>query len=483
MNAHLVGSASFETAFDQRGPVKRHQRAVMRHRVLAPPFLDQRHLLAIMARPADGTPDRARRWQRPAGGDAAIGALDGMVGELPRQPFVRHVRLGHDQQARGILVDTMDDPGPRHAADAGKLPLAMVQQRVNQRAVQIACGRVDNQPRRLVDHDQVGVFVDHHQGNVLRHRLGRHDLGHPDGKGPARARLGRSLRRDAAAHFDPALLDQGLYALAREAGDVRQRPVKPQPASFEHAGNDIFASPHGPHYVGGWPARCKKGRSNWDTLPDPALLQCGKKFCKGGGEPALQPAGSARSGPVKGAELLFLKDGRLSRLFMIVAAFATAASAGCLAGAAGAEPPAVAGTPVVTGAPTVTSTPAVTGTPAGPAPAVAPQPGAQPEAAAPASGPIGYFTAGKLADRCQEDSAYSMSYCFAYLAAVHDTARAYEVWLSEKEFCIPPAISQDDLRKTYLAHLAANPGHRLGQAGSVIIVALKEAYPCPPATP
>lgn len=76
-----------------------------------------------------------------------------------------------------------------------------------------------------------------------------------------------------------------------------------------------------------------------------------------------------------------------------------------------------------------------------------------------------------------------MSYCFAYLAAVHDTARAYEVWLSEKEFCIPPAVSQDDLRKAYLAHLTANPGHRLGQAGSVIIVALKEAYPCPPASP
>jgi hypothetical protein len=140
-----------------------------------------------------------------------------VVGELPGQPFVRDIGLGHDQQARGILVDAMDDPRPRDAADARKLATAMVQQGVDQRTIGIARRRVDDQPRRLVDHDQVRVFVNDRQRNILGHRFRRRRFRHADGVRRTRRGLGRGLRRDAPGDFDLAFLDQRLDPLARQA--------------------------------------------------------------------------------------------------------------------------------------------------------------------------------------------------------------------------------------------------------------------------
>lgn len=91
---------------------------------------------------------------------------------------------------------------------------------------------------------------------------------------------------------------------------------------------------------------------------------------------------------------------------------------------------------------------------------------------------LGYLTAAQLAERCSDSSPASASYCFAYVAAVHDTARAYEVWLGQKEFCIPPATPQSELRRAFLTYITAYPSFRTGQAASAIVVALKESYPC-----
>lgn len=95
----------------------------------------------------------------------------------------------------------------------------------------------------------------------------------------------------------------------------------------------------------------------------------------------------------------------------------------------------------------------------------------------------GFLSAGQLVDRCREPAQTSASYCFAYIAAVHDMARAYEVWLEQREFCIPPATTQAELRNIFLAYAARNEQIRAGQAASAILVALKTAYPCVPVTP
>ncbi|CAN5197732.1 hypothetical protein BH10PSE13_BH10PSE13_04480 [soil metagenome] len=92
--------------------------------------------------------------------------------------------------------------------------------------------------------------------------------------------------------------------------------------------------------------------------------------------------------------------------------------------------------------------------------------------------PLGYLTADQLAERCKDKAAGAISYCFAYITGVHDSMRAYEIWLGQREFCLPVQISQSELRQSFLGYLSAYPTNRSGQAASVVAVALRETYPC-----
>lgn len=91
---------------------------------------------------------------------------------------------------------------------------------------------------------------------------------------------------------------------------------------------------------------------------------------------------------------------------------------------------------------------------------------------------IGFLTADQLAQQCREGTAFSVTYCLAFLAGVHDSIRAYEQWLDQREFCAPSTVKQRDLSNAFLAFLAAHPEYRGGLASSVAVVALKEAWPC-----
>ena len=104
---------------------------------------------------------------------ALIGALDGVIGELLGEARHRALVLGRDQQAARVLVEAMDDARPRLAADAGQRRAAMGDQRVDQRAVGIARRRMDDEPGRLVDDDEVLVLVDDVERDILALRLAR----------------------------------------------------------------------------------------------------------------------------------------------------------------------------------------------------------------------------------------------------------------------------------------------------------------------
>ena len=109
-------------------------------------------------------------------------------------------------------------PGPELAADARERAAAMVQQRVDQRAVAGARGRMHDQPRRLVDDDEIGVLVDDRK---------RDRLGAPSRSGRGSGRLtttsvpGISRSRGSAsgvpsAAATRALADQRLQPRAAE---------------------------------------------------------------------------------------------------------------------------------------------------------------------------------------------------------------------------------------------------------------------------
>ena len=104
----------------------------------------------------------------------------------------RHQRLlvlGHDEAARGVLVQPVDDARAQLAAHARQV-LHAVQQRVDQRAGRVARARVHDHARGLVDDDEVAVLVEHAQRQLLGLR---------DGGARARGCGRRAARRPAGA--------------------------------------------------------------------------------------------------------------------------------------------------------------------------------------------------------------------------------------------------------------------------------------------
>ena len=117
-----------------------------------------------------------------------------------------------------------------------------------------------------------------------------------------------------------------------------------------------------------------------------------------------------------------------------------------------------------------------------PVPASAPPPPAEAEGPAARRAEatnIGFFTAQALADKCRDSSPAGISYCYAYITAVHDTMKAYEVWLNQREFCMAGDHAQGDLRRAFLTYLGAYPENGTGQAASVVAVSLRQTYVCP----
>ncbi|MFZ3482973.1 Rap1a/Tai family immunity protein [Sphingomonas sp. 3-13AW] len=98
--------------------------------------------------------------------------------------------------------------------------------------------------------------------------------------------------------------------------------------------------------------------------------------------------------------------------------------------------------------------------------------------ATPTSPSGGLFSAGQLRQRCLSSGAADASYCFAYIAGVHDAVRAYEAWLNLREFCAPRRVPQGDLRRAFMNYLSEHPNDVGGEAASVVVVSLKIAYPC-----
>lgn len=140
----------------------------------------------------------------------------------------------------------------------------------------------------------------------------------------------------------------------------------------------------------------------------------------------------------------------------------------------------VAPAPPASAAPSpISANPAPPPAPPPAAPASSPFPAQTPSSADGAAPLLGYLTAGQLAERCEQSTAASVSYCYAYIAAVYDTMRAYEVWLNQREFCMPATIAQNELKQRFLTYLSAYPSNRTGLASSVVAVALKTSAPCP----
>ena len=144
---------------------------------LAPARGADRHLLPVHGVAADRRVDLAGGAGGHAEHEGEVLLLDRAPGELPDERAVGLVVLGDHQQARGPLVEPVDDARPEDAAHAGEVA-HVAEQRVHERAARGAGARVHDEPGRLVHDDQVAVLVDDGHFDVLGLRLGRHRGGH-----------------------------------------------------------------------------------------------------------------------------------------------------------------------------------------------------------------------------------------------------------------------------------------------------------------
>jgi desampylase len=186
------------------------------------------NLLAVMRAAGEGGIDAARC--RNARHNRLVTAVDTVIGKLRGETFMRWVRLRHDKQPRCFLVDPVDNAGPRDAANARKTPGAMMQEGVDQCAVEIPCRRVNDQPGGLVDDKEMLVLEDDFERNVLRNIMRRNGVGDVDVEmGSSADFYGRIADRPAFSPHMPGG-NQRFYSFPGQRRDtVRQCAVEPPP--------------------------------------------------------------------------------------------------------------------------------------------------------------------------------------------------------------------------------------------------------------
>ncbi len=223
MDANLMGAASLQPAGHKRGEGRRVSWAEtladlpMGDR-RAPAGFHHRYLLAVVDGSGQIRVDRAFKLGGRAPSEGRIGALKGaaaaVVRELRRQALMDTVGFRHHKKPGRVFVQPVDDARTFNAANAGEAVGAMVDQRVDERAVPIARARMHHQTCGFIDHNQVIVF----KGDVERNILAFWGRGF---------RL-RQCEKDYVACVDPVLwlkyfapaygclplFDQGLYPAA-----------------------------------------------------------------------------------------------------------------------------------------------------------------------------------------------------------------------------------------------------------------------------
>ena len=212
MDADLVGASGVEVAEDESGfgRVIGRDDFVIGDGGFASGWIDHSHFLPIHRMSPDVGEDRIFGFGRNAVGDGEVDFFHAAaLGKLGGKALVGRVGFRDDQTAGSIFIEAVNNTGTLHSADAGELAFAMMEQGVDQSAVGISGGGMDDHSVLFVEHDEVLVFENDVQGNVLRSCHIRNGFRDDDGN--------RIACLDAVPGFggffveqDVLLADQGL---------------------------------------------------------------------------------------------------------------------------------------------------------------------------------------------------------------------------------------------------------------------------------
>ena len=88
-----------------------------------------------------------------------------------------------------------------------------------------------------------------------------------------------------------------------------------------------------------------------------------------------------------------------------------------------------------------------------------------------------FRTGSELLALCTGGTA-TIGYCFGFVMGVLDTVKAYESWNKWREVCAPSGTTQGEYRDAVVTFLRANPNDLDGQAASLVVLALRDRFPC-----
>jgi len=232
VDANLVCAARLKSAFDQAGEglfgvSEVLDQAIPCSRFFAAPA-QNRHAFSVEWVAPYLPLHNSGADARCAPNDRVVGALDGVIGKLLRQARHCALCLSRYQKPARIFIQPMNDTGSCDSSHSGQRVAAMSDQRIDQSAVGIACRWVHYEPSRLVDDDEIFVFVDDRQRNVLTLRDRRNGPRNCDDVIFAWFDPEISIPYRFLKEADGAACDKLLYAGATEAAHARgQEPVQP----------------------------------------------------------------------------------------------------------------------------------------------------------------------------------------------------------------------------------------------------------------
>ena len=116
--------------------------------------------VAVLAVAAERRLDRAGARARAAADERQVLALQLVLADELLEPAMRLGRARDHEQARGVAVEPVDDPRPVDLVPARRV---VGEQAVDERAGRMAGRRMDHEPGRLVDDEQVLVLVGDHE--------------------------------------------------------------------------------------------------------------------------------------------------------------------------------------------------------------------------------------------------------------------------------------------------------------------------------
>lgn len=77
---------------------------------------------------------------------------------------------GHNTAGR-VLIESMDDAGALHSSYTGELAVAVMEEGINEGAIGISGCWMDHHAVGFVDHDDIGVFINDREWEILRDHI------------------------------------------------------------------------------------------------------------------------------------------------------------------------------------------------------------------------------------------------------------------------------------------------------------------------